>query len=497
VNDKLEYLCRLKIPEKMARKRRPLPLIENLEILDAGAEGKAVARTEERVVFVPFAAPGDVVDVQVYKKKRRFYEARIVKFHQKSEQRVEPECSHFALCGGCKWQHLDYKYQLAFKEKQVRDSLERIAKVPYDEFFPIIGADKIYFYRNKLEFTFSDRRWLTDFDPSKEAGGPEDTNGLGFHLPGMFDKILDIEKCYLQQDPSNAIRLAVKEYALEKGLTFYNERRWEGFLRNLIIRTTSTGDLMVIVVFRNDDTDVAELMQFLAGRFPEITSLMYVINEKRNDSITDREVHLFKGNPFIMEEMPSPLAGKEPLKFKVGPLSFFQTNPEQAFKLYKTAFDFAGFKGDELVYDLYTGTGTIAAFIAKSVKKVVGLEYVEDAVADARENMQLNGIENAEYFAGDMAKLLTPDFITKHGKPDIILTDPPRAGMHDKVVKQLLDVEPEKIVYVSCNPATQARDIALLDEKYKLVKVQPVDMFPQTQHVENVVLLERKKNPDA
>ncbi len=476
----------------MARKRRPLPLIENLEILDAGAEGKAVARTEERVVFVPFGAPGDVVDVQVYKKKRRFYEARITKFRKKSEQRVEPECSHFGLCGGCKWQHLDYKNQLTFKEKQVKDSLDRIAKVSYDEFLPIIGAEKPYFYRNKLEFTFSDRRWLTDFDPSKEEGGPEDMNGLGFHLPGMFDKILDIEKCYLQKEPSNAIRLAVKEYALKQGLTFYNVRRWEGFLRNLIIRTTSTGDLMVIVVFRNDDMDVADLMQFLADRFPEITSLMYVINEKQNDSITDREVHLFKGNPYIMEEMPSPLADRKTLKFKVGPLSFFQTNPEQAFELYKTAYEFADFKGDELVYDLYTGTGTIAAFIAQSVKKVVGIEYVEDAVQDARENMKLNGIENAEFYSGDMARLLNEEFIAEHGKPDVVLVDPPRAGMHDKVVKQIMNAEPEKIVYVSCNPATQARDIALFDEKYKVTKVQPVDMFPQTHHVENVVLLELK-----
>ncbi|MCF6172002.1 MAG: 23S rRNA (uracil(1939)-C(5))-methyltransferase RlmD [Bacteroidales bacterium] len=476
----------------MARKRKPLPLIERLEIIDAGAEGKAVARTEERVVFVPFAAPGDVVDVQVYKKKRRFYEAKITKFHKKSDNRIAPVCSHFGLCGGCKWQHLDYKYQLAFKEKQVRDSMDRIAKVPYGEVLPIIGADKTYHYRNKLEFTFSDRRWLTDFDPLKEEGGPEDTNGLGFHLPGMFDKILDIEQCYLQKDPSNAIRLAVKKYALEHGLTFYNVRRWEGLLRNLIIRTSGTGDLMVILVFRHDDMDVAGLMQHLADRFPEITSLMYVINEKKNDSITDREARLFSGKPFIVEEMPSPLAGKDTLKFKVGPLSFFQTNTEQAFKLYKTAFDFAGFKGGELVYDLYTGTGTIAAFVAQSVKKVLGIEYVEDAVADARENMQLNGIENVEFHWGDMARLLTEEFIAKHGKPDVVLTDPPRAGMHDKVVKQILNAEPAKIVYVSCNPATQARDIALLAEKYELVKMQPVDMFPQTHHVENVVLLELK-----
>lgn len=477
----------------MARVRRPLPLIENLEILDAGAEGKAIARDEERVVFVPYAALGDVVDVQVYKKKRRFYEARITKFHKKSEQRVEPECSHFGLCGGCKWQHLDYKYQLSFKEKQVRDSIERIAKVPYAELLPILGAETKYFYRNKLEYTFSDRRWLTDYDPSKEEGGPADTNGLGFHLPGMFDKILDIEQCYLQKEPSNAIRLAVKAYALKQGLTFYNVRRWEGFLRNLIIRTSSTEDLMVIMVFRNDDMDIAELMQFLADSFPEITSLMYVINEKRNDSITDREVVLFKGNPFIMEEMPSPLAGEKPLQFKVGPLSFFQTNTEQAFKLYKTAFDFADFKGDELVYDLYTGTGTIAAFIAKSVQKVLGIEYVEDAVNDARENMQLNDIENVEFHSGDMAGLLTQEFIETHGKPDVVLTDPPRAGMHDKVIKQLLKAEPEKIIYVSCNPATQARDIALLSEKYDVLKVQPVDMFPQTHHVENVVLMKYRE----
>ncbi len=477
----------------MARKRKPLPLIENLEIIDAGAEGKAIARTDERVVFVPFAAPGDVVDVQVYKKKRRFYEGRITQFHKKSEQRVEPQCSHFGLCGGCKWQHLDYKSQLAFKEKQVRDSLERIAKVPYGELLPIIGAEKIYHYRNKLEFTFSDRRWLTDYDPSKEEGGPEDTNGLGFHLPGMFDKILDIETCYLQADPSNAIRLAVKEYAINKGLTFYNVRHWEGFLRNLIIRTTGTGNLMVILVFRYDDTDVAELMQFLSDRFPEISSLMYVINEKRNDSITDREVHLFKGDPFIIEEMPSPLPGADPLRFKVGPLSFFQTNTLQAFKLYKAAFDFAGFTGNELVYDLYTGTGTIAAFVAKSVKRVVGIEYVDDAVEDAKANMALNGIDNVEFHAGDMAKLLDDDFFARHGRPDLVITDPPRAGMHDKVIRQLLKAAPPKIVYVSCNPATQARDIALLAEKYEVAKVQPVDMFPQTHHVENVVLLEVKE----
>ncbi len=477
----------------MARRKRPLPFITDLEIVDAGAEGKAVARYNERVVFIPFAAPGDVVDVQVYKKRRNYYEARVEKIHRKSEFRVEPECSHFGLCGGCKWQHLDYEAQKKFKQKQVQDSLDRIAKVPYPEVNPIIGAEKYYYYRNKLEFTFSNRRWLTDMDVSKEDGGPVDTNGLGFHLPGMFDKILDIDHCYLQADPSNEIRLAVKKYAIEQGLTFYNARSQEGMLRNLIIRNAVTGDLMVIVVFRyNEQEQINGLMEFLATIFPQITSLMYIVNEKLNDSVTDQEPILYKGNPFIMEEMPSPVEGNTPFRFKVGPLSFYQTNPEQAFKLYKTAFEFAGFEGNELVYDLYTGTGTIASFVAKSVKKVIGVEYVDDAVADAKENMLLNGIDNIDFFAGDMAKVLNEDFVKQHGKPDVLLTDPPRAGMHEKVVKQILAMAPEKIVYVSCNPATQARDVALLHEKYDIIKVQPVDMFPQTHHVENVILLHKR-----
>ncbi len=474
------------------RKKRPLPLLENLEIIDAGSDGKAVAKTDERVVFIPFGAPGDVVDVQVYKKKRQLYEARIKNFRKRSDLRVEAECSHFGLCGGCKWQHLSYATQLEFKQKQVKDAMERIAKIEWKEMLPIIGSPKPYYYRNKLEFTFTDRRWLTDFDASKEEGGPEDTNGLGFHLPGMFDKVLDVEHCYLQKDPSNAIRLAVKEYAIGNGLTFYNVRRWEGFLRNIIIRTSETGDLMVIIIFRYDDLDIAELLQFLADKFPEITSLMYVVNEKQNDDISDQEVKLFKGEPFILEEMPSPIEGEKPFKFKVGPLSFYQTNPQQAYHLYKTAFDFAGFKGDELVYDLYTGAGTIASFVAGSVKKVIGIEYVEGAVRDAGENMKINNIENTEFFWGDMAKVLNEEFIKKNGKPDIIIADPPRAGMHEKVVKQILKTAPEKIVYVSCNPATQARDISLLKEDYFIEKIQPVDMFPQTHHVENVVLLLRK-----
>ena len=443
-------------------------------------------------MFIPFGAPGDVVDVQVYKKKRQLYEARIKNFRKRSDLRVEAECSHFGLCGGCKWQHLSYATQLEFKQKQVKDAMERIAKIEWKEMLPIIGSPKPYYYRNKLEFTFTDRRWLTDFDASKEEGGPEDTNGLGFHLPGMFDKVLDVEHCYLQKDPSNAIRLAVKEYAIGNGLTFYNVRRWEGFLRNIIIRTSETGDLMVIIIFRYDDLDIAELLQFLADKFPEITSLMYVVNEKQNDDISDQEVKLFKGEPFILEEMPSPIEGEKPFKFKVGPLSFYQTNPQQAYHLYKTAFDFAGFKGDELVYDLYTGAGTIASFVAGSVKKVIGIEYVEGAVRDAGENMKINNIENTEFFWGDMAKVLNEEFIKKNGKPDIIIADPPRAGMHEKVVKQILKTAPEKIVYVSCNPATQARDISLLKEDYFIEKIQPVDMFPQTHHVENVVLLLRK-----
>lgn len=478
----------------MGRKKRPLPLIENLEIIDAGAEGKAVGRWNEKVVFVPFGAPGDVVDVQPYRKKRSFYEAKITKFHQESPLRTKPECSHFGLCGGCKWQHLDYSSQLKYKQKQVKDSLDRIAKIPYPEIQSIIASEKTFFYRNKLEFTFSDRRWLTDFDPSKESGGPEDTNGLGFHLPGMFDKILDIKKCYLQKDPSNAIRLATKDYALKNGLTFYNVRNWEGLLRNIIIRTSSTGELMVIVIFKdNEEANVNGLLNFLKESFPEISSLMFVINDKKNDTITDLEVQLFAGQPFIMEEMTAPVEGQPSLKFKIGPKSFYQTNSEQAFHLYKTAFDFAGFKGHELVYDLYTGTGTIANFIAHYTKKVIGVEYVEDAVKDAFENAKINGIKNVDFYAGDLAKVLDEPFLEKHGKPDVVITDPPRSGMHQKVVNQLLAAEPEKIVYVSCNPATQARDLALLHEKYDVKKVQPVDMFPQTHHVENVVLLEYRR----
>jgi 23S rRNA (uracil1939-C5)-methyltransferase len=473
----------------MGRKKGPLPLFREVEILDAGSEGKAVARVEDRVVFVPFAAPGDIVDVQVFKKKRSYFEGKVVKMHKESDLRVVPECSHFGLCGGCKWQHLAYDTQLLYKQKQVKDAIERIAKVPYREFLPIIKSEKQYYYRNKLEYTFSNRRWLTSLDVPKEEGGPDELNGLGFHLPGMFDKILDIEHCYLQRDPSNDIRLAIKKYAIDHQMSFYNVRNWEGLMRNIIIRTSRNGNLMVIVIFKEESDKNLELLKFLGDSFPEITSLMYVINDKKNDTINDLEVNLFKGDPYIIEEMAAPGKSNKILKFKIGPTSFYQTNPEQAQKLYEVAYNFADFKGNELVYDLYTGAGTIASFVAPSVKKVIGVEYVEEAVNDARENMQLNGITNVDFFAGDLAKLLNEDFIIQNGKPDVIITDPPRAGMHEKVVRQILNAEPEKIVYVSCNPATQARDIAILHEKYDLVKIQPVDMFPQTHHVENVVLM--------
>jgi 23S rRNA (uracil1939-C5)-methyltransferase len=477
----------------MARRKDNLPLIEKIEIIDAGAEGKAVGRWNDQVVFVSFGAPGDKVDVQVLKKKKRFFEGKIVKFHEYSRSRVEPKCVHFGLCGGCKWQHLDYKEQLKFKEKQVKESLDRIAKVPYPDILPIIGSHEEYFYRNKLEFTFSDRRWLTNFDKPKEEGGPENTSGLGFHLPGLFDKVLDLEECFLQKAPSNEIRLAVKKYAIEKGLSFNNIRNKEGFLRNLLVRNAESGELMVIVVFGKDQPDeINELLEFLSKKFPEITSLMYVVNTKVNDIISDLEIQLYKGKPFLSEEMPSPVEGRENLVFEVGPVSFYQTNPKQAYQLYKAAFDFASFTGNELVYDLYTGAGTIAAFVAGSVKKVIGVEYVEDAVKDAMKNMLLNGISNAEFYTGDLAKILDEQFIAKHGRPDVIITDPPRAGMHENVVKQMLLAEPEKIVYVSCNPATQARDVALMHEKYDVKKVQPVDMFPQTHHVENVILLVKR-----
>lgn len=469
--------------------RRPYPLLENVTILDAGSEGKAVTRVNDMVVFVPYAVPGDVVDVQVVARKKKFYEGKIVRFEKYSENRIEAFCSHFGTCGGCKWQVMPYTDQLKFKHKQVVDAFERIGKFPFPAPTPILGSPLETYYRNKLEYTFSNRRWLNQEDM---ALPPEErqTNALGFHIPQLFDRILDIDHCYLQPEPSNAIRLAVREYALENQLEFYDARTHEGLLRNLIIRNTTTGKLMVIMVFaRPEEAKIKGLMNHLGGLFPAITSLLYVVNEKHNDVITDQEILRWKGDMFIVEEMPSPLSTKPALKFKIGPVSFYQTNPLQAWHLYKTAFDFAGLKGDEVVYDLYCGTGTISNFVAPFASKVVGVEYVQSAIEDANQNSILNGIDNTWFFAGDLAKVLNPDFVRVNGRPQVIITDPPRSGMHEKVIDQLIEIAAEKIVYVSCNPATQARDIALLSGYYEVVAVQPVDMFPHTHHVENVVLL--------
>lgn len=464
-------------------------MIEGLEILDAGSEGKAVARAGEMVVFIPFAVPGDIVDVEVWKKKRNFAEARLLKIIRPSEKRTEPRCIHFGTCGGCKWQNMEYGSQLAFKQKQIRDNFERIGKFSFPPMLPILLSSDIFHYRNKLEFTFSNRKWLTGpFSPGMEK---ENMNGLGFHLPGMFDRILDLQECHLQPDPSNEIRMAVREYSLERQISFYDVRRWEGLLRNLIIRNTRTGEVMVIVVFSDDDPEtIRSMMDFIKDRFPGITSLMYVINPKKNDDISDLEATLYYGRDHLIEEMTSHKDPVKMLKFKIGPVSFFQTNTTQAVKLYRIVADLADFQGDETVYDLYTGTGTIAYYIANEVRKVIGMEYVPMAIEDARENAKINGFTNLEFHAGDIAKTLNHDFVTQHGIPDVIITDPPRAGMHEKVVQQILEIAPRKVIYVSCNPATQARDLNLLSEKYAITAVQPIDMFPHTQHVECVVALE-------
>ncbi|MCF8364670.1 MAG: 23S rRNA (uracil(1939)-C(5))-methyltransferase RlmD [Bacteroidales bacterium] len=468
-------------------KRTPLPVFENVEILDAGSEGKAVARIDNYVVFVPFVVPGDIIDIRVVKRKKRYLEGKAIKLHKASPLRIEARCEHFGLCGGCKWQNLEYSDQLKFKQKQVVDNFERIGKLEIPEILPIKGSEKQYYYRNKLEFTFSNRRWLNDEELAREEA--VEMNGLGFHLPGMFDRIIDVKNCYLQEEPSNSIRNELNRFAREQDYSFYDNRNHSGFLRNVIIRNSTLGDLMVIMIFGKDNpSEIEKVLHFLNEKFPEITSLNYVINTKQNDSINDLEVILFSGKKYIVEKM-------EDLEFRVGPLSFYQTNSEQAYELYKTARDFADLKGHEIVYDLYCGTGTIANFIAKKVRHVVGIEYVDSAISDASENSAINGHKNTSFFAGDMAKVLAPQFFEKNGMPDVVITDPPRAGMHPKVIDQLLSAAPEKIVYVSCNPATQARDIALLAEKYTLMKIQPVDMFPQTHHVENVSLLIRK-NPE-
>ncbi len=462
-----------------------LQFLKNIEVIDIAEEGKGVGKHQDLVIFIEKAVPGDVVDIQIYRLKKNLAEARITDFVKHSPDRVEPFCSHFGTCGGCKWQHLSYEAQLRYKQKTVLNALERLGKVDVKNAEPILGSAETQYYRNKLEFTFSNKRWLDDADMANRDSLSLDA--LGFHVPGRFDKILDIEHCYLQADPSNAIRNSVREYTLKNELSYYDLRNHEGALRNLIIRTASTGELMVIVVFAYaDDQQIKGLMSHLKDSFPQITSLLYIVNQKRNDTIFDQDIVVFKGRDHIFEEM-------EGLKFKIGAKSFYQTNSAQAYELYKITRHMAGLNANDLVYDLYTGAGTIANFIAREVKQVVGIEYVPTAIEDAKINSELNGINNTTFYAGDMKDILTAEFIAQHGKPDVVITDPPRAGMHADVVARLLEMEASKIVYVSCNAATQARDIALLQEKYEVKRIRPVDMFPQTQHVENVALLVLKK----
>ncbi len=466
-------------------------IYENVEIIDAGAEGMAVGKINDKVVFVPFVVPGDVIDVQITRKKKKFLEGKAVHFHHYSPKRVEPHCSHFGLCGGCRWQGMKYEEQLYYKQKQVYESLTRIGRLENPVISPILPSPKTRYYRNKLDYTFSNHRWLTDEDRNVEPG-TANTNALGFHVPQFFDKVVDILECFHMKDPSNAIRTEARKYAMEHHLTFYDVRTWQGFLRNLIIRNTEAGGLMVILVVRSMEDHLVPMLEHLSGLFPEITSFFYVINPKQNDTIYDLEFHLFKGEPYITERMPAFKPGGKEVEFRIGPASFFQTNSFQAINLYKITAELAMFKGDELVYDLYTGTGTIANFVAPYVKKVVGIESVAAAIADAEINSAINKIPNTIFFTGEAEKILTPEFIAGQGKPQIIITDPPRNGMHERVVRTIMDVGPEKIVYVSCNPATQARDIALLTEQYLLETCQPVDMFPHTQHVENIALLIRR-----
>jgi 23S rRNA (uracil1939-C5)-methyltransferase len=470
----------------MARSKNKRQVFENIEVIDAGAKGKTIGKAPDgRVIFLSNAVPGDIVDVQTFKKRTSYFEGKAIKFHTLSDKRTTPKCDHFGVCGGCKWQDMDYKYQLEYKQKEVSNNLVRLGHLELPEVTPILGSAEQYFYRNKMEFSFSDSRWLTieEVQSDEDLG---DRNALGFHIPGMWDKILDINKCWLQADPSNAIRNAVKAFAVENELEFFNTRNQTGLLRTMMLRTSTTGDLMVMIQFFKEDKPKRELMlDFLASTFPQITSLQYVINGKANDTIYDQDVILYKGVDHIFEEM-------EGLRFKINAKSFYQTNSHQAFELYKITRDFANLKGHELVYDLYTGTGTIAQFVAKQAKHVVGVEAVPDAITAAKENAQLNGIENVTFFVGDMKNVFNNEFIKQNGQPDVIITDPPRDGMHKDVVNQILNIAPEKIVYVSCNSATQARDLALLNAIYKITKTQAVDMFPQTHHVENVVLLEKR-----
>lgn len=472
----------------MARKKKPLPILENIQITDCAAEGKSLARVNDMVVFVPFCVPGDIVDLQVRKKRHSYMEAEVIRFVEKSAVREEPFCEHFGVCGGCKWQNLPYDKQLEMKQRQVYEQLTRIGKVELPEFMPILGSRKIREYRNKLEFGCSNKRWMTREEiASGEPAG--EMRAIGFHITGAFDKILPIHNCHLMDGLQNEIRNFIYQYAIDNDLTFFDLRQQTGLLRDVMVRNSNTGEWMVLVQFHYDEEGDRErslqLMEALADRFPQITSLLYVDNQKCNDTFGDLELTLYKGNDHIFEIM-------EGIRFKVGPKSFYQTNTDQAYHLYSVARQFAGLTGEEVVYDLYTGTGTIANFVARSAKKVVGIEYVPEAIEDAKVNSDINGIGNTLFFAGDMKDILTDEFIAGHGRPDVIITDPPRAGMHPDVVETILRAKPRRIVYVSCNPATQARDLQLLDRLYKVVAVQPVDMFPHTPHVENVVALELK-----
>ncbi|MFK7814553.1 MAG: 23S rRNA (uracil(1939)-C(5))-methyltransferase RlmD [Maribacter sp.] len=467
------------------RKKSRKQVFENVEVIDAGAKGKTIGKAPDgRVIFITNTVPGDVVDVQTTKKRKSYFEGKATHFHSLSDKRVTPECKHFGTCGGCKWQHMGYEHQLFFKQKEVENNLRRIGHLDLPEVDTILGSEKQYFYRNKMEFSFSDSRWLT-LEELQSDTIFEDKNALGFHIPGMWDKILDIEKCHLQADPSNAIRLATKDFATKNNITFFNPRNQFGMLRTLMIRTSSIGEIMVLVQFYENHQEKRELLlNHLRETFPEITALLYVVNPKQNDTIYDQEVVCHSGRDHIFEEM-------EGLKFKINAKSFYQTNSDQAYELYKITRDFAGLTGEELVYDLYTGTGTIAQFVAKKAKKVIGIESVPEAILDAKANAKNNKIENVDFFVGDMKNVFNEEFISSHGTPDVIITDPPRDGMHKDVVQQILNISPKKIVYVSCNSATQARDLELMKEVYKVTKVQPVDMFPQTHHVENIVLLEK------
>ncbi len=461
-------------------------VFEDVAVIDIAEEGKGVGKAAEYVLFIEKAVPGDVADVQVYRSKKNFGEAKIVSLKQPSTHRIEPFCEHFGTCGGCKWQHMTYAAQLQFKQKAVADALSRLAKIDVENMLPIMPSPADRYYRNKLEFTFSNKRWLCDGESKDNE--MLNMNALGFHIPGRFDKILDVRHCYLQADPSNTLRNSIDNFAKQNNYTYYDLRQHTGALRNLIIRTASTGELMVIVVFAySTQNEIDKLMEFIESGFPEITSLLYIVNQKKNDTIFDQEVVAYRGPEFIHEEMDG-------IRFRIGPKSFYQTNSIQAQRLYEITRDFAGFKGNELVYDLYTGAGTIANFIAGSVRQVVGVEYVPSAIEDAKINSAINNITNTKFYAGDMKDVLSAEFVAKHGKPDVVITDPPRAGMHPDVVARLMEIEAKKIVYVSCNAATQARDLLVLKEKYNTVKIQPVDMFPHTQHVENVVLLELKQN---